>query len=456
MRRFDLNRINLYTIFSDLLRNLWVIVLVAVTGFIGASTYYNYIHEPLYVSSMTVSINLSGYTNEATALSLARTVEIAETLDDVFQSDAMQEVVQKDIGRSISGTLTSNQIIDTNLVKINITDSTPDRAFETLTSISKNYKKVTDDVFSNVIINVVVNPQMPSGPAGSVTPFKAGVLCGVVSAIAITFLIILISYMRDTVKNISDIENELAAKLFGTVMHVKSINKKLPDSKRRLIVTNPLVNYGFINSFKKMAIKLESLKRTKKLKSFMITSVAENEGKTTTAVNLAVLLAQNGHKVLLLDCDFKKPAVFRFFNTISKDRERDIHRYLTNGGNITDFLKLDTETGLYIANCVEACSDSAEKLNSKMFSNLMTAVKSEFDFVIVDTPPCGITVDAEVISSSVDAALMVVRQDYVDITTINDNLDSLNKCYISGCIFSDVMSFGNIQPEEDFYMYSEQ
>ena len=449
MRKFDISRVNIYTILRDLLLNAWIVILAVISAFVGSVCYYNYLHEHDYVSSMTVSINLSGYTQDATALSLARTVIIAETLDDVFQSEALCDVVTHDLGEKITGKIEAAQLKETNLVRISVTDKTPQKAYETLVSVYKNYPKVTDYVFNNVIIRTIINPSMPTYPSGAIPPKLLGVLCGFFAGFIVMILIIFVSFMRDTIKNPSDVDKELNIKLFGTVNRVKGMSAKLPHAKRRLIITNPLIGFDFANSFRRMAVKLESLRRTKGIKSFMITSITENEGKTSATVNLGVALAQNGYKTLILDCDLKNPSVYRFFDQVEHSEEKDFHQYLDNGGDIVNFIKYDADTGLYLICNAKFCTHSAEKLSSVRFAEVMQMLKGMFDFVIVDTPPCGITIDAEIISGTVDAALMVVRQDVVTVTDINDHLENLNKCYLAGCIFNDVISLKSSSSEDD-------
>ncbi len=441
MKKFEVEKINLYTILRDYFINFWIVVLVAITAFVGSCSYYTYLHKHSYVSTMTVSINLSGYTTNATALSLARTVVIAETLDDVFQSAAVRDVVKKDLGGEITGEITATQLPETNLVSISVIDESPEKAYNTLVSVYNNYDKVTDLVFNNVIISTVANPTMPTSPYGSMSIKMLGFICAVLAGFVMSVLIIIISYLRDTVKNVSDVERELDTRLFGTVYHVRKLSKKLPNNKRRLVVTNPLVGFDFANCFRKMAVKIESLRRTKGHNVFMVTSVTENEGKTSVAVNLAVTLQQSGLKVLLIDCDFKNPSVRRFFDNVTRPENSDFHQFLDNGGDISHYIKHDPETGLYLADNLEVCSNSEEKLSNRLFAEAIKALKAQFDFIIVDTPPCGITVDPEVISGVVDAAVLVVRQDRVTVTHINDQIQSLNKCYLAGCIFNDVAIF---------------
>lgn len=453
MKKFDFSRFNLYTILRDILINWWVILLALIVGFVGSFSYYTFLHKPKYVSSMTVSINLSGYTSEATASSLARTVVIAENLDDVFQSNALRDVVEKDMGMALTGEIKAEQITETNLIKISVTDITPSKAYDTLVSIYKNYYKVTDYVFTNVIIRTVVNPDMPGTTASAMSTMSYGVVFSILAGVLVVVIIVLLSFLRNTVKNASDVEKELEMKLFGTVSHVKKLSRDLPPAKRRLIITNPLIGPGFANSFKKMAVKIESLYRTKNFKTFMVTSVAENEGKTSASVNTALALAQNGHKVLLVDCDFKNPSVLRFFDDIDKSEENDFCNLLGFKNDVSQFIKHDPLTGLYIIGNSKPYSGSEDILSSSQFLSVFNQLKEMFDFVVLDTPPCGITVDAEILSNVVDAALIVVCQDVVKVPDINDHISNLDKCYLAGCIFNDVSTVG--RGDDEYYLSQE-
>lgn len=433
MREFNVSKMNAYTITRDLVRNIWVVILAAFIGFVGCLTFLTYMYSKQYTSKMTVAINISGYSSQASAQTLARSIVTAQTIDDVFQSDALTDVVKRDLGDVTAGKIRAEQMGDTNLINVTATANSPQAAYDTLKSVCENYPKVTDLVFKGVIISIIVNPDMPTKPSNAISPLGTGIIIGLALALITAAIIVLISYMRDTVKNENDIESELDARLFGTVYH-----SRLPvvgDKKPKMILTNPLVGYEFTESFRRMAIKVESLKRTKGTKVFTITSVTENEGKTTSAINLALALAQNGNRVLIMDCDFKNPSIHYFFD---RPEIGDFHKFVSAGGDISEFIYLDEATGLYVADSVNACENSSEKLSHYRFSEIISALKKQFDFVIIDTPPCGIAVDAEIVVELSDAVLLVVRQDVVNVAEINSHIENLNKAYIAGCIFNNV------------------
>ena len=185
----------------------------------------------------------------------------------------------------------------------------------------------------------------------------------------------------------------------------------------------------------------------------MVTSVAENEGKTSASVNTALALAQNGNKVLLMDCDFKNPSVFRFFDDIDKSESNDLRNLVASEGDASQYIKQDLETGLYILGNSKPYSGSEDVLSSSQFLSVFNQLKDMFDYIILDTPPCGITVDAEILSNVVDGALIVVRQDLVEVPDINDQIANLDKCYLAGCIFNDVCTIG--RGEDEYYLTQE-
>ena len=446
MRKFEISRINPYSVVNDLLNNILSIILAAIIAFVGCFVFLTYLLPKEYTSKMLVSVNLSGYTSQSTSLSLARTVSIAEKLDDVMKSDAMVRVAENELGETVEGIVDAKQMPDTNLIEVTATESTPDRAYEVLKTIADNHYQVTDYSFTNVIIRIISNPTVPTGPSNVVSVFSSCLIFAFAAAMLVTVIIFFMSFTRDTIKNVSDVEIELKAKLFGTINHFTGFGKKLPDPKRRLILSNTFVGYDFTESFRRMAIKIESLYRTKGINAIMVTSTAENEGKTTVSVNLAVALAHNSHKVLLIDCDFRKPAVKFFFDQgealsqeeVDAESQKDFHKFLQDGGNINDFVRYDATNGIYLLHNILNCAQSAEKLASPRFAETIRALKKQFDYIVLDTPPSGIIVDAEIIAGVVDAALLVVRQDYVNVTSINDQLEAINKNYVAGCILNDI------------------
>ena len=171
----------------------------------------------------------------------------------------------------------------------------------------------------------------------------------------------------------------------------------------------------------------------------MITSIAENEGKTTVSVNLALALAETGKKVILVDCDFKLPAVYKFFtHTPIADSQELAHYLKGDTDDYTTTVRFDKNTSLYLTGGKKQYRNSSEIINSRRFANFVKLLEEDYDFVIIDTPPGGITVDSEIASEKVDGLLLVVRQDFTEVEPINDYISNINPDKLLGCVFNNV------------------
>ncbi len=441
MKAIDLKRVNAFTLAIDVLYNLWVIALAAVIGFCGCQIYYLAVKKQTYTSSMTIAVNLSGYTKNATSTSLSRTIEICETYQSVLASDTLKAIVEEDMGQPMTGTISVRQKKSTNLIDISVTDSSSQKAYETLKSINKNYPKITDNSFNNIIISVISAPFLPtsvSNPSASITNSLIFALLG---ALICTSLVLFISFMRDTVKNPSDVDDMLECKLLGTVYHVNKRKRKIGLKNDGLLLTNPLIDYTFRNSFSEIAIKLESIQRTKGVKSIVVTSIAENEGKTTIIVNIAIALATMGKKVVVVDSDLKLPAVYKFFKQVDINPENDIFNYISGKTDYDSVKVYDKITNVSIVCGKEKHFNSAKALGEETYHDLIRRLEGEFEFVLIDSPPGGVAVDAETISECCDGMLFVVRQDFVGVEAINDYIINIDSDKMIGCILNDISEF---------------
>ncbi len=456
MRELKLSLINPFSLVEDLIRNWWVILLSAIIGFSGFQVYNSAFVVEEYTSSTTIAVNLSGYTDSATATSLSRTIEIAEAFQNVLKSSALIDVVEEEIDSKITGTLNAAQKAETNLITLSVTDISPEKAYKTLKSVCENYHILTDSAFSNIVISVVTPPSMATRSNVMGVIIKS-VFCGFIMAVLCIAIILVLSYFRDTVKNPSDVEALLDCKLFGKIDHINKNSAKLKDKVIGLMMNNPLIDYRFSNCFRAMAIKLLSVKRTKNIKSIMITSIAENEGKTTVSVNLALALAETGKKVILVDCDFKLPAVYKFFTNTPVEDSQELALYLK--GDTTDYtstVRYDKNTSLYLAGGKKQYRNSSEIINSRRFANYIKLLEEDFDFVIIDTPPGGITVDSEIASEKVDGLLLVVRQDFTEVEPINDYISNVSNDKLLGCVFNNVSTLNfAYKSDSDNEIYSQ-
>ncbi len=431
----------IHSVLKDLLRNCWIVVLVVLSCRMGVYVAEHYVYEPEYTASATMVVSAKG-SGTATYSNFAVSADLAEIFANVFTDPIIKTRASEHIGRGFNGRISTSVKQGTNFITLSVTSGSPQNSYELLNAVLKVYPSVADYIFSNATVMVLKAPSVPKGVSNSISSddkslFYSG------AAIVSAFIIVVISVLRDTVKDEEDFNEKVDAKLISTVMHerkhhtMKSILKKKKQSLR--IHSNAFVSFSFVENFHKISAKLEFMNSRNGDKVFVVSSIAENEGKSTVATNIALSLAEKGKKVLLLDFDFKKPALYKIFD-FEYAPQFEMGEYLDNpeAGRIR-FRKF-RDTSLFLAVSTKPHNESTSWVESGKLEKFVAAVSDMVDFVIIDTAPVTADTSTVAISKFADKLLMVVRTDTVKTELINKTLSTLRDSGVSlaGCILNDV------------------
>ncbi|MFU7527167.1 GumC family protein [Qipengyuania sp. ASV99] len=156
--------------------------------------------------------------------------------------------------------------------------------------------------------------------------------------------------------------------------------------------------------------------------SFILTSTRPGEGKSSSAVALAITLARTGNKTVLVDADIRSPSVASYLNIQS---ETGLTNYLTGGGDL-DSLLIETEHGnLSVIAGGPRPPNAAELFSTRKFSELIDELKRRFDVVVVDAPPMLGLADVPLISNSVDGIVYTIEADGVQMRGIRNSIERL-------------------------------
>lgn len=446
MNNTKLSGINLYVIFRDLSYDFWVVILAFITGFVGVTTYFDYIFVPEYRSSMTVAVNVS---ESNVSRNISKAIEVSGIFQNIFQSDVMKEIVLKEVGAENMAQISAEAVDQTNLLRINAVGPDAVDTFKTLKAVYENYERVfAGNVFADVYINVVTPASVPSAPFNAIGGRKYALAAGTLLAALCAAVFVILSILRPTVKNQTNAETRLDAPFFGLVYHqhmTRQMKKKVRKEKSLLnfSVLDPSMDYAFTESIRRISSKVEYLKNSRNAKTFVVTSVDENEGKTTVAVNIALSLASKDYKVLLVDSDLRRPSVFRFFPEEMNGSYTEFGDYLLGKVSVDDIIKHDEQSSLDIINGKNSYRFAFELLGSMRYRDLIKGLYDKYDYIIIDTPPTSMTADAESIADVADVLLLVARMDRTPVAQINDTIDSLmeTEAYFAGCILNDYRDF---------------
>ena len=211
--------------------------------------------------------------------------------------------------------------------------------------------------------------------------------------------------------------------------------------KTALLISNPTTSFQYMESIHQLRARVEHVKHRYGCKTFLVTSVSENEGKSTVAANLALSLAKRHKKVLLVDCDLRKSAQHLIFDETEKHVTLNaLLRDNLDPEQLVKALHYRKAENLFILYAANVQRHSAELLGSGKMAQLLQVLRKGFEYVVLDSSPMGFFTDSEVLCDLADASILVVRQDLLPDRTVNDAIDSLSRCKAKflGYVFNDL------------------
>ena len=430
--------IDIASISRDLLRQWWAILLFSITVAILVNLVASIVYRPVYATSTTFVVTTRG-TNTSIYENITSATDTAARFQTILESNILKRAIAKDLNIDEYNATTEVKLLEeTNLIVLTVKHKSALMAYRYIQSIMNNYSVVSDFVIKNVVLDVIQSPTiplMPSNPNRS----KLFTLLGLIAGFAIAILYVAYySYLKDTVKNSKEASSKLAARLLGTVYHEKIGKERRKTRKNSMVITNPILSFRYTESCRMAASRIRSRLDQKEAKTLLVTSVAENEGKSTIASNIAISIAQEGKNVLLIDADFRKPSLYKIFD-IDKNQVTNLVAILRSGvGMQKSIVKLKKYPLYFILNNTNTGSIDDVLANNR-FRSLIRFSRTKFDYIILDTAPMGLVPDAEGIAELCDASLIVVREDVILAKNINDAIDTLNEtnAKVLGIVFND-------------------
>ncbi len=424
-----LDEINLHSLLFLLLKNLWVVVAVCISAILCYSSFAKLTYSPTYTSSATFMVSAKDSTSAYN--SLTTTQSMASVFVEVFESNVLREKIQEKMpDQRFGGTINTVTIPETNLLIVTVTSNEPDISFRALNLLVDNYSSISDYVFANAQLEVIKDPVVPIAPSNPLNVKSKYSLILLVSAILSVGGIVALYLLHDTVKTPKAARRKIDARLLRTINHEKknkTLRSKLRKRNNAPLITNSLIKKDFIEDNLSLCSALEYHARKRGQKVILVTSVGENEGKSTIVANLALALAEKGRRVVLLDCDFRKPALHKIFD-LPVEKEKTLTSYLLQKeGDPSSYLVESKKHGILLGVSQSTSKSVTKLLNNGKLSALLQKLRDQADYIILDTPPMLATADAEALAAMADTALLVVRADYMPTASINKGLDRLRK-----------------------------
>lgn len=218
---------------------------------------------------------------------------------------------------------------------------------------------------------------------------------------------------------------------------------------RNVVIESP--NSPEAEAYRKLELNIRMSDLDKPLKVIQSTSATPQDGKTTTAINLAAVYSEKGKKVIILDFDLRRPKIHRAFH---KSNDVGLYDFVVNDKDVHDLIIKD-ESGIDLLLSGNRLTYPHIVLQSNKIINMVNELRKEYDYIVIDTPPVLSVTDALVVSKFVDGVIYVAAFNQTKKDNAKTGLEQLqeNGAYIIGAVLANI-DVRKAQGNYGYYYYS--
>ena len=249
-------------------------------------------------------------------------------------------------------------------------------------------------------------PFQPNHVRNGLVGLIVGLLIGIGAAL-------LKDYVDDHLRGAEDVERQVNAPVLAAIPRFGGTERRRKDrgaqaGPSQLVVAGDPTRSAPVEAYRTLRTNLMFMAASGPLRRLLVTSPRQGEGKSTTAANLALVFAQAGHRVLLIDADLRRPSVHRM---LGLPNETGLSSVLSSQSSLEDAVQNPGVPGMRVVTSGPIPPNPVELLSSPSMRKLVDQVADVTDWLIMDAPPVLGLADASALSSMADGVLLVVSQD---------------------------------------------
>lgn len=438
-------------------RNWLVITAAALVGLLcgGAASV---LVRPTYIAEarLFVAIQGSGSVQElqqGNTFSQARVQSYVKTVD----SPVVLQPVIDSLGLDLSPDELATQIkattdLNTVLINISVSDNSPVEAAAIAQAVANSLVKAVDQLekpksggTSPVSLSIITPASAPTSPSAPNT--RMNLVLGLVLGLAIGVGIALLRTILDNrIRGELDLRRVTQVPLLGGISFSQ-------DAVKKPLITQAAPQSPRSEAFRQLRTNLQFANVSGKAKSVLVTSSLPGEGKSTTASNLAIAMAQAGQSVCLVDADLRRPMVNEY---LSLDRNVGLTTVLVGQADVNDVLQPWGDNNLYVITSGQIPPNPSELLGSEEMEALLRRLENAFDAVIIDAPPLLPVTDAAVLAPNVGGVVVVVGTEKIKHHDLEKSLKALEmvKAELLGVVLNRLPAKGPDAYAYSYYSYT--
>ena len=393
------------------IRRRWRVVVVVLAVAVGLAGFVTWQATPQYASSARLFVATTDTEgSQVYQGGLYATQRAASYADIVPNSLSLAEKVAQALGDGSSPAVLRHQVSaklipDTVNLQITATDPDPVRARDIAQAYAEALKAMisfleTPEGAANPLIKaeVVDNAQLSARPVSPrpVRNLGLALILGLLIGVA---LAVLREMLDNTVTTSEDVATITGAPVIGRITSDVAAARERPG-----VALNSSTRWA--EPFRVLRTNMQYIEVDHDQKVFVITSSLPEEGKSTTAVNLAVTLALTNQRVALVECDLRRPLIAK---RLGLDGAVGTTSVLIGKVSLHEAMQQYGDSGLQVLPCGPIPPNPSELLQSKAIQTLLDQLRAEFDVVLLDAPPLLPVTDAALLAAQADGALVIVR-----------------------------------------------
>ncbi len=362
---------------------------------------------------------------------------------DLRKSYFSERAQANTVGLAATGLTDLNQAIETDRQNLNLYQQ------------RLNELRVTNGDRTAGNVSTVEEARVPGEPIGP--PRVRNIIVALMLSFGVGIgLAFLLDYLDDTLKSVEDVDRHLHLPTLAIIPAPRESRRLLgrnapepePGATTALALVTD-VRSPVAEAYRHLRTSLLLSSAGQPPKTVLVTSSQPSEGKTTTAVNIATMLAQTGAEVLVLDCDLRRPRIHAHFGL---PNTKGVTNYLSGESNISELVQTyDKLPNLKVISSGPVPPNAAELLGSDEMRKLLYVLQENFTHIIIDSPPAISFTDASILSTMVDGVMLVVhggRSSRAVVRRAKQQLQDVG-AHLFGIVLNNVKLEGT-----DYYYYS--
>ncbi|MCI4677032.1 polysaccharide biosynthesis tyrosine autokinase [Candidatus Mycolicibacterium alkanivorans] len=397
--------------FTKLLRARWITIAVTALVAVLAAIAYSLLTTPLYEASTRLYVSTSAGSSavelyQGNRLSQERVASFTQLLTG---QTLAQRTIDK-LGVSMDAATLQKRVkatakLDTVLIDVSVLDESPVRARDIANALSDEFVVMVGELETPKPgaapdARVVVE-QRASVPSKPVVPKTArNIAIGLALGMSLGVgLAVIREVLDNTVKSRETLEEITGVGIVGTV----------PIDKVRR--NQPAISFdndtsAIAEAFRKLRTNLQFLSVDNPPRVIVVTSSVPNEGKSTTAINIALALAEAEHDVVLVDGDMRRPSLDKYLNLVG---QAGFSTVLSGAASLSEVLQETNFPRLTVLTSGATPPNPSELLGSMAAKNVLSELREKYDYVIVDSAPLLAVTDSALLAANADGALIMTR-----------------------------------------------